>query len=282
MSREWWDGLLPVEVRLECSGGTHAVRWHDGALNALDHEDPAAERALAALGGERTRCIELLDAWSRHTDDLRVLTITSRGPSDPVQADSESRFVSAVSGPPRPGARSIAMNVVRPAAVGWVSYAPLSTTPPPGPGRPGLPSDDILDLLALSGALTQRLVAQIVATWAARLAGDEEGTGPHVPALTAALFGRVLASVRTWLGEAGSKVELEMIAPTVPPSLAFRHGVVFARLPFAWLSDIWVKDLAVVLGRFALGTIESDPGRLRLSTVGPDFTDVRPVTVSLE
>ena len=280
MSREWWDGLLTVEVRLECSGETHTVRWQDGALNAADHEDPAAERALAALGGERTRCIELLDAWSRHTDDLRVLTITSRGPSDPVQADTESRFVSAVAGPPRPGARGLAMNVVRPAAVGWVSYAPLSTTP--GPGRPGLPSDDILDLLALSGTLTQRLVAQIVATWAARLAGDEEGNGPHVPALTAALFGRVVASVRTWLGDAGSKVELEMIAPSVAPSLALHHGVVFARLPFAWLSDIWVKDLAVVLGRFALGNIESDLGRLRLSTIGPDFTDVRPVTVSLE
>ncbi len=282
MSREWWDGLLPVEVRLDCSGGTHAVRWEDGVLTASDHEDPTAERALAALGGERTRCIELLDTWARHADDLRVLTITSRGASDPVHPDAESRFVSTVSGMPRPGVQGVAMTVVRPAAAGWVSYAPLSTTQPIG-GRPGLPSDDILDLLSLSGALTQRLVAQIIASWAARLAGDEQGgIDPHGPALTAALYGRVVASVRTWLGEAGSTVELEMIAPTTTPSMARRDGVVVAHLPFAWLSDIWVKDLAVVLGRFALGTVESDPGRLRLSTVGPDCTDVRPVTVSLE
>ena len=281
MSRQWWDGLLPVEVRLDCSGGTHAVRWEDGVLNAVDHEDPAAERALAALGGERSRCVELLDTWARHGDDLRVLIITSRGASDPVQADAESRFVSAVSGTPPPGARGVAMTVARPPTAGWVSYAPLSTMPP-GRGRPGLPSDDVLDLLALSGVLTQRLVAQVIATWAVRLAADAGGTGPHVPALTAALYGRVVASVRTWLGEAGGKVELEMIGPTASPSLARRNGVVLARLPFAWLSDIWVKDLAVVLGRFALGNVESDPGRLRLSTVGPDFTDVRPVTVSLE
>jgi hypothetical protein len=173
------------------------------------------------------------------------------------------------------------MTVVRPATVGWASFAPQST-PQPMRGRPGLPPDDVLDLLALSGVLTHRLVAQILAVWAIRVAGDGRGTEGHTPALTAALYGRVVASVRTWLGEAGSQVELEMIAPTVSPSMARRNGVVFARLPFAWLSDIWVKDLAVVLGRFALGNIESDPSRLRLSTVGPDCTDVRPVTVRLE
>jgi hypothetical protein len=64
--------------------------------------------------------------------------------------------------------------------------------------------------------------------------------------------------------------------------MARRDGVVHARLPFAWLSDIWVKDLAVVLGRFALCTVESESGRLRLSTVDPHCTDVRPVTVSLD
>lgn len=66
--------------------------------------------------------------------------------------------------------------------------------------------------------------------------------------------------------------------------MALRDGVVVARLPIAWLSDIWVEDLAVVLGRSALGTVQSDPGRPRLSTTGPDCTAVavRPVTVSLE
>ena len=64
--------------------------------------------------------------------------------------------------------------------------------------------------------------------------------------------------------------------------MALHNGVVLARLPFAWLSDVGVKDLAVVLARFAPGTFESDLGRLRLSPVGPDFTDLRPVTVSLE
>jgi hypothetical protein len=148
--------------------------------------------------------------------------------------------------------------------------------------RPGLPPDEVLDLLALGGAVTQRLVAEILATWSLRLTGDEAGTAGYRPAITAALYGRLLASVRTWLGDDGTAVELEMIGPTVTPSMARRDGVVHARLPFAWLADIWVKDLAVVLGRFSLGTVQSEVGRLRLATVGPDCTEVRPVTVSLE
>ena len=175
----------------------------------------------------------------------------------------------------------MALGMAWAAPVGWVGYAPLATNPM-ARGHPGLPSDEVIDLIALGGALTQRLVAEILATWAARLAGDRQGSESHLPALTAALYGRVVVSVRTWLGDDGTQVTLEMIDPTEPSSMARRDGVVLARLPFAWLSDIWVKDLAVVLGRFSLGTVGSDSGRLRLSTVDPDCTEVRPVTVSLE
>ena len=293
MSREWWDGLLPVEVRLDCSGGTHTVRWEDGVVNAVDHEDPVGERALAALGGERSTCIELLDSWARHADDLRVLTIASRGASDPVRPDAESRFLWPTPGLMPARGRGVAMRAAPPGSAGWAAYAPLSGGQmvsggqlvhrgQMGRGRPGPRSDEVVDLIGLGGALTQRLVAEILATWSARLVADEGVAAPHLPALTASLYGRVVVSVRSWLGDAGTHVELDMIAPSESPSMARRDGVVHARLPFAWLSDIWVKDLAVVLGRFALCTVESGSGRLRLSTVDPHCTDVRPVTVSLD
>ena len=39
---------------------------------------------LAALGGEKARCVEIAEAWRRHTADLTVLGIGPRGPADEV------------------------------------------------------------------------------------------------------------------------------------------------------------------------------------------------------
>ena len=39
---------------------------------------------LAALGGEKARCIELAQAWGRHAEDLSVLAISPRGPADEI------------------------------------------------------------------------------------------------------------------------------------------------------------------------------------------------------
>ncbi|MHB1877427.1 MAG: hypothetical protein ACYCPF_21540, partial [Streptosporangiaceae bacterium] len=87
---DWWAGLAPAQARLTCGGDQHRLAWREGELRALDHADPDAERTLAALGGERCACVEMLDAWYAHASDLRVLVLGSRGPSDPLAVPADA------------------------------------------------------------------------------------------------------------------------------------------------------------------------------------------------
>ena len=69
---------------MPCGQGRHVVRWEAGELRLASHADPEAELVLAALGGEKARCVEIAEAWRRHTADLTVLGIGPRGPADEV------------------------------------------------------------------------------------------------------------------------------------------------------------------------------------------------------
>lgn len=58
-----WQRAAPViRSHVVCKGADHVVVWRRGAL-ALAHHDLAAEEALAALGGEPPRCLEVVRAW---------------------------------------------------------------------------------------------------------------------------------------------------------------------------------------------------------------------------
>jgi hypothetical protein len=281
MTEAWWSGLLPVEVQLDCSNEVHRIRWEGGSLVALDHEDPDGERALGALGADRAACIEVLDAWARHSDDLRVLTVSSRGMADPVQIDVEDQ------------AQGMRMNQVRRArgfvtatpavsrGFGWTGFAPLGAHPMMQ-GHPPGPFDEITNLLGLGGAMSQRLAATVIAVWSDRIAKSAEVIEGHTSALTAALYGRVTSSVRTWLCDPALQVELEMIPASQSPSMSLDDNLIQARLPFGWLSQIWVKDLAVVLSRFAVSTLSSQQDQLQLLTISPDFDELRPVSIRLD
>ena len=78
---DWWAGIPVAEVSVPCGGDTHTVRWEAGELIAVDHGDPKRD---AALAGETVACLELLRTWSRRADDPHVLTLASRGPTDPL------------------------------------------------------------------------------------------------------------------------------------------------------------------------------------------------------
>ncbi len=86
MSRPpWWAGLAAAEARLDCGGQPHRLRWADGRLHALDHtSDLEGEQILSALGGQGFPCLDVLDLWTQHAADLRVLILASRGPADPL------------------------------------------------------------------------------------------------------------------------------------------------------------------------------------------------------
>jgi len=80
----WFTSLPPCEALVPCGQGQHAVRWEAGELRLPSHTDPEAELVLAALGGEKARCVEIAEAWRRHTADLTVPGIGPRSAADEV------------------------------------------------------------------------------------------------------------------------------------------------------------------------------------------------------
>lgn len=290
--------LEPVELPVECGGQTHRLRWAEGELRSLDHADAEGERTLAALGGEPSRCVQLLDAWARHADDPDVLLLASRGPSDPLAGPDDPsgpggagmsfmppgayRSTIRTTAAARPGAR-----VTRPRASGsgrgWFAYAPLNG---PSPGAvPGLapvePEQEVEALLGLGSGLPERLVAGVIAAWAERLAAGDDRSRAAGPALQAALYGRALAALRSWLGEPGLDVDLSMVPPDALRSLCRDDAGLHLSLPFAWLGEVWVPGLATVLGRFCLAAEQTDDpgGAWRLTVIGPDLGPPRGFTL---
>ncbi len=53
-------------VRVRCSGSLHRISITGrGAVLLHDHKDLQAERAMQVIGGEKCRCMEILDAWRK-------------------------------------------------------------------------------------------------------------------------------------------------------------------------------------------------------------------------
>jgi hypothetical protein len=191
---DWWVGIAPAELTVPCGDERHRLRWEHGRLVACDHGDADDELALAALGGEQLRCIELARAWERHRDDLRVLVIGPRGGIDelPVGSDAQPAGRRAI-GRSRSGTRS-RTSVGRPN--GRVSAA--------GQPEPSSDADDleeVITLTALGGGLGERLVATVAAEWNARLRDGHPDLAVARARLQAALYGRVCAALRSWLGD---------------------------------------------------------------------------------
>ncbi|HLI56403.1 MAG TPA: hypothetical protein VKY26_05145 [Actinomycetota bacterium] len=290
---EWWAGLGAVEAVIDCDGSSHRLRWAEGTLTAVDHDDPESERALAAIGGAPCPCIEILDAWTAHATDLHVLVLAPRGPSErlvPIQ-------------PGRPG-RVPGYSAQRLGALPVAASPPVGTMIAPGGGRtvfrgvrpvrpggagPGAPGDqpDLVRLLHLGGGLPDRLIATVLAHWSARL--DRVGNGSEDadlavvrPAMAAALYGRAAAAVRAWLRNDDLRVTVTMIDRSAPPSLTRTPDAVSLALPFSWLPEVWSRGLATVLDRFCLSAsiaVHGDRIRWDLATVGPDGGDAAPVTI---
>jgi hypothetical protein len=67
----WPDLLPPASMELPCQGDTHIVTWQAGRL-VLHHHDVAAERALIALGGEQSTCLDVVDLWEHREEDWKL------------------------------------------------------------------------------------------------------------------------------------------------------------------------------------------------------------------
>jgi hypothetical protein len=278
----WWLGLGPAEATIMCGEEAHRLRWEAGALHAMDHDDPEAERALVALGGQRCNCVDMLDAWTRHDGDPRVLVLASRGPADPLAARAD--WTAQLGARPRATAtplprvtprrqllRRPARRRAMAAAHGWTASHPLG---PPPAGRVPLQTQsesELVALLGLGGGLQDRLVMTVAAIWAQRFEERDPELSRARPTLHASMQGRLSAAVRSWLGRIDLEVELNLIEDRRSGTLTERAGVICAELPFGWLAEVWSRGLAVVFGRFCLAASTDDGRAWTLSTVGQDM-----------
>ena len=117
----WWAALPPAGARIRCGPGEHVLRWADGRLDAMDHDDTEGELVLAALGGDKAECVAMLEAWGAHADDLDVLALGPRSPADELAVTPE--LVDGLRAAFGPAARSV----------------PMRPGPAPGPAPGGGP-----------------------------------------------------------------------------------------------------------------------------------------------
>jgi hypothetical protein len=258
-----WFGCLPsCETRVPCGAGVHAVRWEAGSLRLPEHPDPEGELVLAALGGEKAHCVELAEAWARHTEDLSVLAIGPRSAADEITVswDDVAEAASSRGAAVGPGRRA------RPGAMRQILQPPGQAPAPPTVSATMAAAqtarqrrmlaeqqrllerrNDLLSLLALGYGFQVRLAGQVAAAHAVRL--DDEA-GRARPALTAAMTGRLALVAEAWLGiDPGQLVVLLHDGPgwgTVELTGGGAQRRLRAALPATWLARVWACGLALV------------------------------------
>jgi len=166
----WFTSLPPCETLVPCGQGRHSVRWEAGELRLPSHADPEAELVLAALGGDKARCVEIAEAWQRHTADLTVLGIGPRGPADEIAVTwddvdaAEQAARNRTGGPGRWGWRlaSPPRAAMARAAIRHQQYQEEA-------GQDSQRRLDLLSLLALGEEFQVRLSGQVAAAYADRL-----------------------------------------------------------------------------------------------------------------
>jgi hypothetical protein len=138
-----------------------------------------------------------------------------------------------------------------------------------------------LRLLAAGGRLPDRLQATTAAIWTRRLQTGHAALAIARPQLEAALYGRVLRTLRAWLGEPELTIELTMIGPAEERKIARTADGVDVALPFSWLTDVWMRGVAVTFGRLCIAAETADGASWTLDTLGPDLADVTQVTIAI-
>jgi hypothetical protein len=255
----WFGCLAPCEAVVPCGLGRHIVRWEAGALRLASHADPEAELVLAALGGEKARCVEVAEAWGRHAADLTMLGVGPRGPADEILVrwdDVDAAGQAAQRG-------------------GLTGYAPLAGAPSPGPMQLASPPtaaamarvsarralfqqeaeqarqrrNDLLSLLALGYGFQVRLTGQVVAAHADRLDEQDERGRSIRPVLAAALAGRLAPAAEQWLGIDPDQVVVSLHRGPGWGSVELtgrgEERRLQVSLPAEWLARVWAAGLAL-------------------------------------
>ena len=259
----WFTSLPPCETLVPCGQGRHSVRWEAGELRLASHADPGAELVLAALGGDKARCVEIAEAWQRHTADLTVLSTGPRGPAHEVavtwddvdaagQADRGGSWAWGGLGPAGRRMASPPTAAMARAAIRHQQHQREA-------GEASQRRLDMLSLLALGTGFQIRLAGQVVAAHADRLDEPDEDGYSIRPALKAALAGRVALVAEQWLGIDPDQVEVSLHrgAGWGSAELTGRGEQRRLRvsLPAWWLARVWACGLALT-GRHLVVAVE--------------------------
>jgi hypothetical protein len=260
----WFTCLPSFQTQVPCGTGRHTVRWEAGSLDLPSHPDVEGELVLAALGGDRARCVDLAQAWARHADDLSVLAIGPRGPADQIAVDWDDVLAAEQAG------RTVI------GSAGPARRTPMRLASQPGPtlARAGARQrqmqseqlkaqrrrNDVLSLLALGYGFQVRLIGQVAAAHAVPLAsGKQVRSGP---ALVAAITGRLAPMAEEWLGIDPDQVVVSLHSGRSWGSSELTgYGAdrrLRVSLPAGWLASVWACGLARV-GRHLIVAVQ-EPG----------------------
>jgi hypothetical protein len=245
----WFAPLPPCETQVPCGRGRHVIRWEAGALRLDSHADPEAELVLAALGGEKPRCVEIAEAWARHARDLTVLSVGPRGSADPVDVSWDDVDAAGRGQVLSSGLQSTPMRLASPPTAAIARAAVRHARFQEEAERAGQRRIDMLSLLALGHQFQVRLIGHVAAAYADRLDEPEEH-GRNVRAvLTAALTGRLARAAEQWLG-----IDPGQVVATLHDGHGWGSAELTGRgeqrrlrvsLPAWWLARVWACGLAL-------------------------------------
>ena len=257
----WFTSLPPCETLVPYGQGRHCIRWEAGELRLASHADPGAELVLAALGGDKARCVEIAEAWRRHTADLTVLGLGPRSAADEVAVSWDDVDAAAQAargggwswGGPGPGGRRLAS----PPAAAMARAAIRHRQHQQEAGEASQRRLDMLSLLALGTGFQVRLSGQVAAAYADRLDEPDE-LGRNVRSvLTAALDGRLALVAERWLGIDPDQVVVTLHRGPGWGSVELTgHGQqrrLLVSLPAWWLARVWTCGLALTGRHLVVG-----------------------------
>jgi hypothetical protein len=286
-SPPWWALVPPAQTSVSCGEHTHQLRWGEGTLTVLDHPDAEGELVLAALGGDRTECMDLAESWSALSDDLEVLAVGPRSAADKLTLGLDEIAQLRGGGVWRRQARGVAGMYAqlhpRAALSGLLRAQLLRHRPQQSASMlfygspsshviratrhtPSQPERDVdqrarlLSVLALGSEFQFRLSATVAAAWGdgGSRAGD---AAARRPALVAALTGRLAPAAAAWLG---TDPDLVDVVPHEGPgwgrlqvSGTGGEQRLGAALPVRWLASVWAAGLAVVADHLVVGVTEA-------------------------
>jgi hypothetical protein len=259
----WFTCLPSCETAVPCGPGQHTIRWEAGSLVLPAHPDAEGELVLAALGGDKARCIEVAEAWARHAGDLSVLAIGPRGPADEIAVGWDDVIAAQAAGSmtrPQSQPMRLASQPAQTMARVAARHRQLQEEMLTAQRR----RNDILSVLALGYGFQARLIGQVAAG-----SGDEPGEQVR-PALVAAITGRLALVAEAWLGIDPDQVEVSLHhGPGWGSAELTGRGEdrrLRVALPAGWLASVWACGLARV-GRHLIVAVEQ-PGWPRARILG--------------